>query len=283
MKTISIITINYNHKNGLENTIKSVVSQTCGSYEFLIIDGGSVDGSVDVIKKYADKLDFWISEKDNGIYHAMNKGIDHAKGEFCLFLNSGDILHDDNVLNYVCQHHLLDKDVVIGAIQRVPSGYIKRVEIKEPYVLTDFWCQNPIPHQSTFIRRTLFDEFRYDENLRIASDLKFFVQAIIVKRCSYKSIDYIISDFEEGGLSSRESANDECMTIFKDLLPAYIYDDYKRLFSRKYESFFMELRLYKYSSIIYTLSVLTIRILSFLKKNASFAKRFSLLDKGKNI
>lgn len=283
MKTISIITVNYNHKNGLENTIKSVVSQTCDSFEFIIIDGGSVDGSVDVIKKYAAKIDFWVSEKDKGIYHAMNKGIEHAKGEFCLFLNSGDILHDNNVLNYICQHHLLDRDVVIGAIQRVPSGYIKKVEIREPYVLADFWLENPIPHQSTFIRRILFNECRYDESLKIASDLKFFVQVMIFKRCSYKSIDCIVSDFEEGGLSSQKSAHDECRSIFKDLLPEYIYDDYVRVFNRKYESFFIELRLYKYRAIIYTLSVLIVRLFSLFRKNAAFARSFPLFDKNKNI
>ena len=93
MKKLSIITINLNNYLGLEKTIKSVICQTFDNYEFIIIDGGSKDLSIDIIKRYENKVTFWISESDSGIYNAMNKGIRFAKGEFCLFLNSGDYLY----------------------------------------------------------------------------------------------------------------------------------------------------------------------------------------------
>ena len=84
---LSIITVNFNDAEGLERTIKSVISQTFHDYEFIIIDGGSTDGSVDVIKKYEDHIDYWISEKDGGIYQGMNKGLRQASGEYLNFLN----------------------------------------------------------------------------------------------------------------------------------------------------------------------------------------------------
>jgi len=94
---LSIITINYNDKEGLRKTIESVLSQTWTDYEYLIIDGGSADGSLDVIREYEDKITYWISEKDNGIYNAMNKGIVKSKGAYLQFLNSGDYLVDNKV------------------------------------------------------------------------------------------------------------------------------------------------------------------------------------------
>jgi glycosyltransferase involved in cell wall biosynthesis len=87
---LSVITINYNNAIGLRKTIESVVNQTFRDYEYIIIDGGSTDGSVDVIKEYADKIDYWVSEPDKGIYNAMNKGVAAAHGEYTNFLNSGD-------------------------------------------------------------------------------------------------------------------------------------------------------------------------------------------------
>ena len=86
---LSVITINYNNRDGLHKTIASVVNQSWREFEYIVIDGGSTDGSVDVIKSFADRIDYWVSEPDKGIYNAMNKGIDVAQGEYCIFINSG--------------------------------------------------------------------------------------------------------------------------------------------------------------------------------------------------
>ena len=101
MNKISIITVNYNDREGLKKTIESVINQTWQDFEFIIIDGGSTDGSREVIEQYKDKIDYWISEPDKGIYNAMNKGIKAASGEFLLFLNSGDRLIDKNITEKV--------------------------------------------------------------------------------------------------------------------------------------------------------------------------------------
>ena len=90
----SIITINYNNSEGLRQTIDSVVSQTYHEYEYIVIDGGSTDGSVDIIGFFSDKVDYWVSEKDRGIYHAMNKGVAQAHGDYCIFMNSGDSFYN---------------------------------------------------------------------------------------------------------------------------------------------------------------------------------------------
>ena len=100
---LSVITINYNNRDGLRKTIESVVNQTCRDFEYIIIDGGSTDGSVDVIKQYADRIDYWVSEPDKGIYHAMNKGIAVAHGEYLNFMNSGDCFYESTVVENVLQ------------------------------------------------------------------------------------------------------------------------------------------------------------------------------------
>ena len=98
---LSIITVNYNDAEGLERTIKSVMSQSFKDFEFIIIDGGSTDASVDVIKKYENNIDYWVSETDGGIYQGMNKGLRQAQGEYVNFMNGGDSYYSPDVLNEI--------------------------------------------------------------------------------------------------------------------------------------------------------------------------------------
>ena len=116
-KKLSVITINYNNKNGLIKTINSVINQTYKDFEFIIIDGGSTDGSLEVIQEYSGQINYWVSEPDNGIYHAMNKGIVMAKGEYCNFMNSGDCFFDEQVLKNAFSHNL-SVDIFIGKAKR---------------------------------------------------------------------------------------------------------------------------------------------------------------------
>ena len=113
-RKFSIITINYNNKEGLRKTIESVVGQSFRDFEYIIIDGGSTDGSIEVIKEYAGKVDYWVSEPDKGIYHAMNKGVLQAHGEYLNFMNSGDEFYNNGVLQEVAPS--LDSDIVVGKI-----------------------------------------------------------------------------------------------------------------------------------------------------------------------
>lgn len=279
---ISIITINFNNREGLKKTIESVVNQTYINIQYIVIDGGSTDGSVDVIKAYADKIDYWVSEPDKGIYNAMNKGVDVAKGEYCLFLNSGDYLHTSGTIEDVVETNLCD-DVIMGLVKYVPSGRIGYTDIKAPISLLDFYKGSPIPHPTAFIRKELLLKHCYDENLKIVSDWKFFLQCIIIDQCSYKILDFVITDFLEGGVCSNRAVGEtERQKCFEELLPSGIRVDYIRFLNgggydeTEYDKLFISLKNYRYSKIVYTMSVLIVRFVSLFKPSARFARKMSL-------
>jgi glycosyltransferase involved in cell wall biosynthesis len=115
---ISIITINYNNREGLERTFDSVFSQNYTNFEYIVIDGASNDGSKELIDQFSDKITFWVSEPDKGIYNAMNKGIDQVNGEYVFFLNSGDVFLDSNSLEKVSEELHTD-DIISFNIQVV--------------------------------------------------------------------------------------------------------------------------------------------------------------------
>ncbi len=198
---ISIITINYNNAIGLERTINSVVNQTCQEFEYIIIDGGSTDGSKDVIQKYKDKIQESISESDSGIYNAMNKGIKRSKGEYLLFLNSGDELYNLDVLeeNYKSIH---TEDLIYFNINVIgeKDAFVKKYPSK---ITFSYLYEDSLPHPATFIKRNLFDKVGlYDENLKIVSDWKFFILALVNHNATYKFINNIFSTFYLDGICS---------------------------------------------------------------------------------
>lgn len=227
---LSIITINYNNRAGLEKTCQSVVSQTFRDYEWIIVDGGSTDGSHDVIIRYEDHLSYWISEKDGGVYQAMNKGIRQARGEFVLFLNSGDYLSDASVLEDVIPG--LDSDIVAGYVME--EG--KKVPIKAPSVFSpwNILFKN-IPHQAEFIRSKLFSEISlYSEDLRILADLELNLKASLDNR-SYRTINRQVATVEPGGISNSqlERIQAEKVIIRDRVLPPTILSDYTMWMERK--------------------------------------------------
>jgi glycosyltransferase involved in cell wall biosynthesis len=199
---LSIITINLNNAEGLKKTIESVVTQTFNDYEYIVIDGSSTDGSVDIIKQYADKITYWVSEPDKGIYNAMNKGILKAKGEYCQFLNSGDTLVNNNILKKVFDEKL-QEDIIYGNVFSLSKNGDKSIaNAPDKWTLITF-LNETIAHQAAFIRRQLFSEISlYDETLNIISDWKFFVLAIIVHNKSYIHLPYCISIWENWGISN---------------------------------------------------------------------------------
>lgn len=200
MKKICIATINLNNKDGLEKTIKSVLSQTYSDYEYVIIDGGSTDGSVDVIKKYSDKISYWVSEKDNGVFHAMNKSIDVCNSEYMLFLNSGDYFYSDNSIENALKE--LDCDIIYGNEEKRFKNN-RNVIKKFPDKLDDaYFRKDFLPHQSTFIRTKLLKEKKYNENYKLLGDWIFLKESIIDNKVTYKHIDHIVSSFDCNGLSS---------------------------------------------------------------------------------
>ena len=212
---INIVTINLNNKLGLERTINSVLSQTFfDKIDYIIIDGGSTDGSKELIEQYKDKLYFWCSEQDKGIFNAMNKGIDHLNGDYVLFLNSGDFLHSNDVIEKV--YYQLDADIVYGdemMFYYLNQGMVRYTSItpcnkwvsKYPDKLDEqFFKKSALPHQSTFIKTSLHKEHKYDETCIIAGDWKFTREAILKYGASYKHIPMVISDYETTGISAKQ-------------------------------------------------------------------------------
>ena len=198
---LSIITINYNNKNGLQKTIDSVVSQSFRDFEWIVIDGGSTDGSRELIEQYADHFAFWISEPDTGIYNAMNKGIKAAKGEYILFLNSGDALYQRRALESVLSESF-DEDILYCPYYTSEGTYKVPVEEKN---LTLFYLIKTTIHHSggSFIKRELFDRYGlYDETLKIVPDWKWFFQAIGIGEASVRRINIPLSLYDISGISS---------------------------------------------------------------------------------
>ena len=225
----SIITINYNNRDGLERTIQSVINQTCQDFEYIIIDGGSTDGSVDVIKKYADRIDYWVSEPDKGIYNAMNKGILQAHGEYLNFMNSGDCFYNDEVLDnllFICNN-----DIFIGRVCNVDEkGNIISYNIEAKQVTMFHFFLSTLPHQGCFIRKELFDNHLYDEKLKIVADWKFFMECIVSQNCTYTQTSMIITKCEPRGTSNNiHKLLLEKDIVLKNYLYSGVYKDYEHL------------------------------------------------------
>lgn len=208
---LSIITICYNDKAGLQKTAESVCKQTFREFEWIIIDGGSKDGSKDVIDNLASNLEnnitYWCSEPDNGIYNGMNKGIAHAKGEYLLFMNSGDAIYKEDTLSTVVPM-LKDKDVYVGNIVKDTNGEIKNVifDADTPQKLLYRFVFRGIPHQASFISRTLFEKFGgYREDLRIVSDWYHFFEAIVLNGYTVSCLNTYVAIYDGTGLSSTDS------------------------------------------------------------------------------
>lgn len=247
MNKISIITINYNDAEGLRKTLASVAAQTYTNIEHVIIDGGSTDGSVEVIRKYEQALVSshspfasylkWISEQDKGIYDAMNKGAAKSTGEYLLFLNGGDALASSTAIEDVIPY-LNDTDFVIGRSYFSNEG--KRCGasplLSEKDMSMYYMYLHGINHQSAFIRRSLLINVPYDTSVRISADWLFFVQTIVMRSATVKFVDLFFSDFDLTGVSSNnEAVLKEREEVLKKVLPERIARDYIQIAPHYYE------------------------------------------------
>lgn len=199
---ISVVTINLNNLSGLKRTFESVIGQGYSNLEYLIIDGGSTDGSKEFIKNNSKRLFFWLSEKDSGVYEAMNKGIRNSNGDYLLFLNSGDYFSGPHSLSKLIDNSQ-GEDLVYGnlMVQETEKVWIK----KYPKVLDFRYLYfETLPHPACLISMKLFARYGlYDTTLRIVSDWKFFLLVVAKYKCSFKYVDQEISSFSLGGLSSK--------------------------------------------------------------------------------
>jgi glycosyltransferase involved in cell wall biosynthesis len=232
MPKLSVITVNLNNADGLRKTAKSVLDQTFNDFEYLIIDGGSNDESLNVINSVSDKLSYWLSEADSGIYNAMNKGIKKACGEYCLFLNSGDYLVNRNILDIVFSLKF-SEDIVSGAVISYSNDNSKKYllsKITSSEITFNDLYETSLNHQATFIKRTLFIKYGlYEEKFRIISDWIFTLKTIILNNVSFKYLDLVISIYNTDGRSGSVSEyyKKENLSGLLELFPPRILADYE--------------------------------------------------------
>lgn len=235
---LTIITINWNNREGLVKTLNSVLSQRRDDFEYVIIDGGSTDGSVETIQEFAEHFGSrlrWISEPDKGIYNAMNKGIEMATGDYLQFLNSGDCLASESVTERMIE--ALKKNefpsILYGNMLKSlhDFGVVRdRCFAGKDISFLGFYIGS-LNHSSAYIRKCLFDKYgMYDERLKIVSDWKWFLQAIILgeEKPVYTDIDVSLFDMNGISVTNRTLDEAERESVLKELIPAPILADYAR-------------------------------------------------------
>lgn len=196
---ITVVTVVFNGEKFLEETILSVINQTYDNVEYIIIDGGSTDGTLDIIKKYEHAIDYWVSEKDQGIYDAMNKGIDLATGEWINFMNGGDVFYEKTSINDVFDNEdFSDVDIVYGNHQVVyPSG---RKRYAKAGLIKNIWKGSQFCHQASFVKTPYHKIHKFNLCTKIVADFEFFYNAW-KKNAQCKFVDVVVALFEAGGVS----------------------------------------------------------------------------------
>lgn len=197
---LSIITICYNEKQ-IERTCQSIVDQTWQDFEWIVVDGGSTDGTLDVLNKYRDRINILISEPDKGIYNAMNKGIKLATGKWLNFMNGGDRFYNNCTLEQIFKNKTYHADVLYGRCMLfdnelyLPHDYVHNLTMS-------YFRDSSLCHQSSFIKRELFNLYGlYNENYKVVSDYEKFV-IFFKNNCTFQYIPDIVSLFDSQGIST---------------------------------------------------------------------------------
>jgi len=225
MPKLSIVTINLNNADGLQKTMESVFAQTFNDYEYIIIDGGSTDGSKELIENNANKFVYWVSEKDEGIYNAMNKGIVKAKGHYLLFLNSGDYLLNSDVLQNAFA--TIEKewlDIYYGDIEVIFENKQKCIQKHAPELDLDFLEKRTLNHQASFTKALLFKELGlYSGKYTLAADYAFYLKAFIAGK-KFKYIDQVMVHYLWNGVTANNMDKYvlQMKEVWKDTVPPFL-------------------------------------------------------------
>jgi len=200
---ISIITVVYNAVATIEQTILSVVKQDYSNIEYIIVDGGSTDGTLDIIKKYEDKIEHWVSEPDYGIYDAMNKGLTYATGDYIYYLGADDCLLAPNSISQVVSF-LQDNpevDVLCASVMMVDSVYRIEKVYSSNFSEADVLSGYNTPHQGMFVRREILQKYRFDTSYHIAADYKNFLKFYLDQNIALKKTAMIVAYYANDGVS----------------------------------------------------------------------------------
>lgn len=229
---ISIITVTYNCAESIEETILSVISQSYKNIEYLIIDGGSTDKTIEIIKKYENRISSWISEKDSGIYDAMNKGILRANGEWINFMNSGDKFYNSDTI-FEISKNTNNRDVIYGDTILLMKNDLKYLKSKKFKAIK---YGMPFCHQSVFVRSEYLKSRPFKLEYKLASDYNFFFQLWQSSNLNYLQLNIPIAIYDNNGASMSILATKEQTTIASKQMPNSIVCFYHKMRLNYYKS-----------------------------------------------
>ena len=263
MQTVSVVTINRNNSIGLEKTLLSIIAQTYSYIELVIVDGASVDGSVNVINKIVSNNQglvrvLAISEPDSGIYNAMNKGLKNSTGDYVCYLNSGDIFFDKQAVENVFSH-FNNEDVLYGNLCIHVGSNLKTIKSNPEVRFFDKYQHDLPPHPAMFVRRSrILEVGGFEEEYKIIADVVLISRLFSNRNLSYKCVDIPITIFDLSGVSSK---------IENQML---IYGERKKFISRNYPHFIKDLeKVYRYRKVYFLLTRFR-----FIRIALSVLKRF---------
>lgn len=261
---LSIITINYNNIEGLKKTFSSVSSQSFKDYEWIVIDGGSTDGSRDFIEEHASTFSFWCSEKDNGIYDALNKGIRYASGDYISCMNAGDAYFENDTLDKIFAERLYG-DIVYGDWVQQYSNHQTLNRMPFPLDFSIFYYHN-ICHQAMFVRTELLKQKQFDESFGVVADYARWME-LLFAGASFQHINTIVCCYDMTGVSSQSNAGwEECLRIRKEIVPSWMTLTIQRLEHYEHSLDHMRLELLLQKNNIFT--KVFVRILKWLDKRS---------------
>jgi glycosyltransferase involved in cell wall biosynthesis len=202
MSRFSIITICLNEAENIRRTCESIVSQSFGDYEWIVVDGQSTDGTLEILDQFRERISCLVSEPDSGIYHAMNKGIALASGDYLLFLNAGDYLADQQVLATVAAAG--EEDILFGDLLCIEGEGREFTSVFPDRLSRYFLLKRMMPHQASFFRRRLFQTYGgFDQSYRIAGDYELFARFLYRHQVSYRHVPKVLAVFMTDGISSQ--------------------------------------------------------------------------------
>lgn len=259
MRTYSIIVVTRNNAEGLGRTLQSIRQLNYGQKETIVIDGASNDNTMDVLAANKDLVTRFVSEKDTGIYNAMNKGIGYVTGDYVVFMNAGDCFAGSNVLSMVNGY---DGDILLGG-----ESYGGKVRMVKPQMSLYDILSMGINHQAVYYRREVLQRYGFDESYRLIADLKSVVEPLVKEKITVTCVPEILAVCEGGGLSQQrwKDIRKENRRIIEEVVEPYYKTDYLR-FSRINPEMLDDFAVLSAFRSVYPLIRMISKVLRFLNK-----------------